>query len=74
MWLDSYRQAKDLLLLALELTDNTLVARNSRRTRTLLVLARFTCFTGTKVQILMLTQPAAHVHAPRACRVYADVC
>jgi len=47
VWLDSYRQAKDLLLLALELTDNTLVARNSRRTRTLLVLARFTCFTGT---------------------------
>ena len=41
IWLVQYRQAKDMLQEALDITNNELAARNSRRCKTLLVLARY---------------------------------
>ena len=41
MWVGEYREAKDLVQHALELTDNALATDNSRRSRTLLVLAEY---------------------------------
>jgi len=41
MWLAQYKRAKNLLIEALELTDNELAGRNSRRSRTLVVLADY---------------------------------
>lgn len=41
MWLAQYKRAKNLLIEALELTDNSLAGRNCRRSRTLVVLADY---------------------------------